>query len=190
MGSEGISLDDETARSVLILDSDISPLRFGLTGVSGLPLLALDFSPRSTGDRDRWERRLGFRPAELVVVTTETRDPDAVGADAIEQVTSPSDLTGLGMKATEHLARWDDGADAVTPVVVLNSLTILFQYAGMQAIYRFLHALTTRIANSDGHGVFFLDPLTQDDKTVHTLASLFDAVARRGDDGEWTVSAR
>lgn len=133
---------------------------------------------------------IGVRPTELVVVTSETRDPDAVDADRVEQVTSPSDLTGLGMKATEQLARWDDADEEFTPVVVLNSLTILFQYAGLQQIYRFLHALTTRLANSDGHGVFFLDHLTQDDKTIHTLSSLFDTVARRTDDGTWDLSTR
>ncbi|WP_231727763.1 DUF835 domain-containing protein [Haloferax profundi] len=180
----------ESARSVLVLDSDVETPPLGLASIRELPVLALDFSPRSTGDPDHWERRLGVRPTELVVVTSETRDPDAVGADTVEQVTSPSDLTGLGMLATKHLGRWDDSADGPTPLVVLDSLTILFQYADLQAIFRFLHALTTRLANSNAHGVFFLDPMTQDDKTVHTLASLFDAVAERTDNGEWDVRVR
>ncbi|WP_411965100.1 hypothetical protein [Haloferax sp. YSMS24] len=192
MGSEGIPLDDDTARTVLVLDSDICSEPLALTAVPNPRLLAVDFTPRSTGNPDDWEERLAIRPTELVAVTTETRDADALGADEVEQVTSPADLTGLGMKATKHLSRWEadaDGDDATTPIVVFDSLTILFQYAGLQSIFKFVHTLTTRIANVDGYGVFFLDPVTQDDKTVHTLSSVFDAIARRSGD-EWDIVTR
>ena len=189
MGSEGISLGDDTARTVLVLDSDIHSPPLGLADASNPRLLAVDFTPRSTGDPDYWERRLSVRPTELVAITTETRDPDAVGADEVEQVSSPADLTGLGMKATKHLSRWEAEEDGVTPIVTLDSLTILLQYTGLQSMFKFLHTLTTRIANVEGYGVFFLDPVTQDDKVVHTLTSLFDAIARRTD-GDWSIDVR
>lgn len=189
MSAEGTPLDDDATRTVLVLDRDTHPPPLGLAGVPDPRLLAVDFTPRSTGDPDDWEVRLAVRPTELVAITTETRDADAVGADAVEQVSSPADLTGLGMKATKHLSRWEADAHGATPIVVLDSLTILFQYAGLQSIFKFVHTLTTRIANVDGYGVFFFDPVTQDDRAVHTLASLFDATVRRTDD-EWDVAVR
>ncbi|KAB1198932.1 hypothetical protein GJR99_08295 [Haloferax sp. MBLA0078] len=188
-----MATENEPARSVLVLCSDIDSPPFGLSGVQNPRLLAVDFTPRSTGDRVYWENRLGVRPAELAVITTETRDSDAVSADEVDQVTSPADLTGLGMKATKHLSRWESEGEPhdepTTPIVVFDSLTILFQYAGLRPIFKFVHTLTTRVANVDGYGVFFLDPLTQDDKTVHTLSSVFDAIARRQGD-EWDVLTR
>ncbi|WP_416838364.1 hypothetical protein [Haloferax sp. DFSO52] len=203
MNAESISLNGETPWSLLVLGNDIDSPSLGLERVQKPRLLAVDFTPRSTGDPGHWENRLGTWPTELVVVTTETRDPDAVAADEVEQVNSPADLTGLGMKATKHLARWESNAETdfdleskstlqsevTTPIVVFDSLTILLQYASVQSVFKFLHTLTTRISNVDGHGVFFLDPVTQDDKTVHTFAAVFDAVARRSGD-EWDIESR
>ena len=103
--------------------------------------------------------------------------PDAVG----ETITSPNDLTGLGIRITEYLKRWQ-GNEART-VVCFDSLTALLQYVELETAYQFLHVLSGRFAAVGAFAHFHMDPTAHDDKTVETIVSLFDAVVELdGDD--------
>ena len=191
MMSEGGGRGGHVPRSVLVRGDGFTPQFGDVAGVSedaSLRLLALEFSPRVTTDLDAWERRLGRRPSELAVVTAGPGEGATETEHPVKSVSSPADLTGIGMATTKFLADWE--AAPGTPVVVLDSLTVLLQYTSTRSLYQFLHALTVRIGEADAHGLFHLDPATQDEKTVHTLASLFDAVADQTDDGEWRLRTR
>lgn len=112
----------------------------------------------------------------------------AGGAGATtETVTSPGDLTGLGIRITEYLQRWRD-ADGRT-VVCFDSLTAMLQYVELETAYQFLHVLTGRFATVDAFAHFHMDPAAHDDQTVETIVSLFDAVVEIDDDGT-TVRTR
>ncbi|WP_396610959.1 hypothetical protein ACH9L7_12125 [Haloferax sp. S1W] len=182
-------LSSGETQTVLVLDGGLSAPTADLVNGSDILLLALDFSPRGTVSPDGWQRRLGFEPSELAVVTTETRSTDSFDAVEVGKVPSPADLTGIGVQATKLLERWDNKRDG-SICVVLDSLTVLFQYAQLQPVYRFLHVLTTRIANVDGYGIVFFDPLTQDQQAVQSIASLFDAVVERSEADEWQTRQR
>ncbi|SEK93492.1 DUF7504 family protein [Haloferax larsenii] len=182
-------LGSEELQTVLVLDGGVSAPTGGLVNGSNVRLIALDFSPRGTETPTEWGGRLGFEPSELAVVTTDARSVDSFDAEMIQQVRSPADLTGIGVEATKLLDTWGEET-AATPCVVLDSLTVLFQYAQLQPLYQFLHALTTRIANVGGYGIAFLDPMTQDQQTVRSIASLFDATAERTDGDDWQIRPR
>ncbi|WP_410765943.1 hypothetical protein [Haloferax sp. DFSO60] len=195
----GELLDGRTScHSVLILGSGRSSGLTELVDVgspSRTPLLVISFSPQVSSDIDYWQDFLGFRPPDLTVITTDSATGTPNTEDTVSHVSAPSDMTGIGMQATEQLASWDDES-GLRPLVVVDSLTILLQYVSVKSLYRFLHALTVRLDASGARGLFFLDPQTQDDKTVYTFASLFDAIAERDEEtgaeesSEWSIRSR
>jgi len=110
-----------------------------------------------------------------------------VAEQAVESLSSPGDLTGLGIKLSEILKEWDHNDNQT--VVCFDSLTALLQYADLQTIYKFLHVLTGRFDAADVTAHFHLDPDACDQQTVSTLTSLFDTVVEL-EDGEWSVRSR
>ncbi|WP_255148759.1 DUF7504 family protein [Halorarius halobius] len=141
---------------------------------------------------ERWDDRVGDRPEELVLVTTSdtfagpTAD-DELDDIGIEYLSTPGDLTGLGMIISKYLERWHEADRRMA--LCFDSLTTLLQYEELHNVYRFLHLMTTRLAGAGAHAHFHLDPATQDEQAVSTLASTFDAIARL-EDGEWDVRSR
>lgn len=124
----------------------------------------------------------------LAVVSVETtRGSASTGETATadirtEYISSPDDLTGMGIAVTQVL----DGFGGPAPAVCLDSLTVLLQYADVEQTFRFLHVLFRYLADAGASFHAHLDPATQEDQALSTLASLFDAMARY-EDGEWQV---
>jgi len=109
----------------------------------------------------------------------------------LRRVSSPGDLTGIGIELTGILRRWHHD-DVTDPRVGLHSLSTLLMYADVKRIYQFLHVVTTRIATVDGVGVFTMDVSPRGD-TADVLTHLFDALVqvRDGSDGpEFRVRGR
>ncbi|MFB6120252.1 MAG: RAD55 family ATPase [Halobacteriaceae archaeon] len=90
-----------------------------------------------------------------------------------EWVSSPGDLTGIGMGVVK--AGRDIAAADPTRVAVLSLSTIL-QYGSLDRTFSFTHVLSGRIAAEDRLGVFTLDPTTHEERAVNSLTSLFDRV--------------
>ncbi|UPV73451.1 hypothetical protein M0R89_12965 [Halorussus limi] len=105
-------------------------------------------------------------------------------ADRVETVSSPGDLTGIGIEFSglyQNIHR--AGTERVR--AGLYSVSTLLMYADFQTVSRFVHTVSGRIAATDGLGVFFIDPATQDQKVVSTVTQLCDARVdvRERDDG-------
>lgn len=98
-------------------------------------------------------------------------------------VSSPGDLTGVGIELTGILREWHHDA-VVDPRVGLHSLSTLLMYTDLKRVYQFLHVVTTRVASVDGIGVFTLD-VSPGGSTHDALKQLFDALVevRPGEDG-------
>lgn len=105
------------------------------------------------------------------------------GDDRIRYVSSPADLTGIGMASSELIQTFDDRGLGVR--TALSSLSQLLMYADVKTVFRFLHILTGRIGTADGLGLCTLDSEAHDDQTVHTVRQLYDGMieTRNGDDG-------
>jgi len=132
------------------------------------------------------EDRLGEVPDRLRLVdcVSERGGGDALPADHVEYVSSPGDLTGIGIAVSEQLRRFDD-SDVERTRVAFYSLSTLLMYAELETVFRFLHVLTGRIGSIDAVGVFAVDPTTHDESTVNTLKQLFDGMIelREGGNG-------
>lgn len=112
-------------------------------------------------------------------------------ADSVETVSSPGDLTGIGIEFSglyQNIHR--SGTERVR--AGLYSLSTLLMYAEFQTVSRFVHTVSGRIAATDGLGVFLVDPATQDEKVVSTMTQLCDARVdvRARDDGASELRVR
>lgn len=109
--------------------------------------------------------------------------PDADGP-TVATVSSPGDLTGIGMELTDlYESFYDRGVRRLR--TGLNSISTLLMYADLQPLFRFLHVFTGRISTADSLGVFVIDPTSHDDRTTRTISQLYDARidVREGDGG-------
>ncbi|KPN29628.1 hypothetical protein SY89_00342 [Halolamina pelagica] len=151
----------------------------------------------------RWREHADGQPAEMGIVSVEdsTRSVAAdTGAGAtggpslpetnapIETVTSPNDLTGLGIRITEFLTEWAENENQT--VVCFDSLTALLQYVELETAYEFLHILTGRLATVDAFAHFHMDPEAHDDQTIEILTGLMDAVVEVDEAGIQNVRTR
>lgn len=154
-------------------------------------MLLVSYTKSPDAQLRRWRNHTDSRPANLGVVTVEdsTRSVAAAnGSDAmgpgqnrpVETVSSPNDLTGLGIRITEFLTQWEDDRQTV---VCFDSLTALLQYVELETAYEFLHIITGRLAAVDAVAHFHMDPGAHDDQTVESIVSLMDAVVEIDDDG-------
>jgi hypothetical protein len=193
--------------SVLVLSDSMDPEARASYYETLLPddpprphVLAIEYTRGPDGWLDEWREHVGHLPAETAIVSVNdaTRSaassavgPTAYGGDGTEStistVESPDDLTGLGIAVGEHLKRWEGSAGP--RLLTLDSLTVLLGYVDLKRTFRFLHVMVNRVKGAGGVGHYHMDPAAHDDRTVATLASVFDAVARY-EDGEWRITTR
>jgi archaellum biogenesis ATPase FlaH len=92
----------------------------------------------------------------------------------VETVSSPNDLTGLGIRITEFLTDWAENDNKT--VVCFDSLTALLQYVELETAYEFLHIITGRMAAVDASAHFHMDPDAHEEQTIEGIATLMDAI--------------
>lgn len=102
---------------------------------------------------------------------------------SVATVASPGNLTDIGVTLTEQLkslgARDDDAGPEVE--LCFQSLTSLLQYASLDDVYRFLHALLANLDAYSAVGHFHLHAGAHDERTVASLRPLFHRVEEDAD---------
>jgi len=128
-------------------------------------------------------------PTRVGVVDCTEEGADDPGNN-IHSVSSPSDLTGVGIEFSSlYESLHANGARQVRTAVYTLSPFIL--YASTKPVYRFLHTLTGRIRAADGLGVCAIDPDTVERETFSSLAQAFDArLELRNEDSEVAIRTR
>jgi KaiC/GvpD/RAD55 family RecA-like ATPase/DICT domain-containing protein len=102
------------------------------------------------------------------------------------RVSSPADLTGIGMELTTVLERlYADRAKRLR--FGLLSLTTMSMYSDAEQVVRFLHAITSRVEQADALGLVVAHSDTMDEERLQRLRSFVDGVVevreREGDTG-------
>lgn len=111
--------------------------------------------------------------------------------DRVRYVSSPSDLTGIGIEFSNVTRNASEaGVDRLR--VGLDSLSPMLMYVDLQRLFRFLHVFTSQVQSQDWVGFFVVDPESHDQQDVTTLQQLFDGVLelRLTDDGDREVRVR
>jgi hypothetical protein len=140
-------------------------------------VLYVSFTQQASACIDQWEES-GASARNLGVITVGDGS-SAVDRDGVvtEAVSTPSDLTGLGIQIGQFLSEWD------APVVVcFDSLTSMLQYVDFETAYEFLHAITGQVHAAGARAHFHIDPEAHDEKQVAGITSLFDASVSLGED--------
>ncbi|WP_318569881.1 RAD55 family ATPase [Salinigranum marinum] len=136
------------------------------------------------------ERRFDYENQPVAVVDCVTRQQginDVTEDERIKYVSSPVDMTGIGIKLSEILEEFYQTREIKHNRVMLHSLSTLLMYSDLQTVFRFLHVFTGRIQSVDGLGLFAIDSTAHDDKTMNTLKQLFDGIVTTHEEGEPTV---
>lgn len=92
-------------------------------------------------------------------------------SEEIKYVSSPGDLTGIGIAASGFMKQFHDRELGAR--VGLHTLSTLLMYADIQRVFQFSHVMTGRIEAADFVGVFTLDT-THNTEAVSILQGLFD----------------
>jgi KaiC/GvpD/RAD55 family RecA-like ATPase len=99
-------------------------------------------------------------------------------------VSSPEDMTGIGIKFSELLEEFHANRGLSRNRVLFHSITALLLYSNPETVFRFLHVFTGRIRSVGGLGVFVIESTVHDDRTMGTIQQLFDGVIEVADDAE------
>ena len=123
----------------------------------------------------------------VVDCVTERVRSSPTETDTVRYASSPTDLTGIGIEFTEFLEYFQSERSIARNRVLFDSVTTLLEYSTLQTVFRFLHAVTARVAEVDALGVFVVESSVHDEKTMATVRELFDGVVETDRDGGLSV---
>jgi KaiC/GvpD/RAD55 family RecA-like ATPase len=145
----------------------------------------------ATRTLEAYEERVppGTAAGELAVIDAVSRHQgtDELDDDRIGYVSSPVDLTGLGIELSEVLQAFYADRGIERNRVLFHSLSTLLMYSELRTVFRFLHVTTGRIQSVDGLGLFCIDSTAHEDRTTSTLKQLFDGVVETAEGTDPTL---
>jgi KaiC/GvpD/RAD55 family RecA-like ATPase len=115
--------------------------------------------------------------------------PPELPPDRYESVSSPGDMTGVGIAVEKYLKKTRGTVEGTR--VAYDSLTSLLQYVDSRRAYQFVDVMTGRFSSQGYVSVFTIDKTAVDDKVAGMFGHEFDIEARiRVSDGEREISIR
>jgi len=102
----------------------------------------------------------------------------------VHHVSSPGDLTGIGIGITKTLESLH-GAGADRGRMALMSLSTMLTYTDRETVFKFCHVLSSRLDAAGYLGVFTIDTGAHDEQTLQVIKQAFDGLVeiRDGDAG-------
>ena len=94
----------------------------------------------------------------------------------IRIVSSPVDLTGIGVKISYFFEIFITKKNIQKNQLHMNSISTILMYSNIQTIFRFLHVFTGRIKSIGGIGIYMIESGMHDEQAIATLKQLFDGV--------------
>jgi len=120
----------------------------------------------------------------IIDSVTKLSTPDIVDNTQVTFVSSPSDLTGIGIKFSSMVesifnGEFADAGDALFPPPVrfyIDSLTTLLMYRKLEVLYQFLHVITAKLKKMEAVGIYILNNESFDEKTLSLMKQLMNVV--------------
>ncbi|MFB6112142.1 MAG: RAD55 family ATPase [Halobacteriaceae archaeon] len=114
-------------------------------------------------------------PSRVAVVDcTGQGEKDTAPSDIhVETVSTPADLTGIGIKFSTMVERLRANDIDRVRMGLFNVSTMLM-YSDLRKVFTFLHTISGRISATGGLGVFVIDPSSHDEESVSMLNQLCD----------------
>ncbi len=115
---------------------------------------------------------------------TKLSTPDVSDTTQIKYVSSPSDLTGIGIKFSSLVESIFNGEfppsdQALFPPPIrfyIDSLTTLLMYRKLEVLYQFLHVMTSKLKKMEAIGVYILNNESFDERTLSLMKQLMNVV--------------
>lgn len=123
----------------------------------------------------------------VVDCVTQHQGRSASDSDLVKYTSSPTDMTGIGIKFSEFVEEFYTERNVKKNRVAMDSLSTLLMYSDLQTVFRFMHVLTSRIEDADAIGIHVLESTAHDLEEINTLKQLFDGVVEVDEDESVTV---
>ena len=130
-----------------------------------------------------YERRVtGMNNIQFGVVDCRAEGSSGRGGDAdtppglyIHHVSSPGDLTGIGIGITKTLESLH-GSGATEGRLALVSLSTMLTYTDRETVFKFCHVLSSRLDAAGYMGVFTIDTGAHEEQTLQVIKQAFDGL--------------
>lgn len=125
------------------------------------------------GDPSRVENavlKAGADPTDVLVVPVSGSSIRYDGPLRVADRTPPSDMTGVGVRFTEGLRRFDGPA-----WVVVDNFNIFLMYTDEKRVYRFMDSLTEKAREARARGLYCTVRDALADTTYEKFRNLFDS---------------
>lgn len=152
----------------------------------------------TTGDRaqtviEEFEQRVGSEAFNLGVVDSAGDQSNFQSEQAgvfVHHVSSPGDLTGIGIGITESLEDLhEQGVDQGR--LALSSLSTMLTYTNRKTVFKFCHVLSSRLDGADYLGLFTIDASAHEEQTLQVIKQAFDGMIEiREQDGQRQAQVR
>ncbi|MDO9035324.1 MAG: hypothetical protein Q7U51_08990 [Methanoregula sp.] len=120
----------------------------------------------------------------VIDAITKSSTPSIVDTPRLRFVSSPTDLTGIGIKFSNMIEAifegdFSDGESGLFPPPIrfcVNSVSTLLMYRKLEVLYQFLHVITAKLKKIEGVGIYILNSESFDDKTLSLIKQLMNCV--------------
>jgi hypothetical protein len=120
----------------------------------------------------------------VIDAITKSSTPSIVDTPRLMFVSSPTDLTGIGIKFSSMIesifeGEFSEGEAGLFPPPIrfcLNSISTLLMYRRLEVLYQFLHVFTAKLKKIEGVGVYLLNSESFDEKTLSMIKQLMTCV--------------
>jgi KaiC/GvpD/RAD55 family RecA-like ATPase len=129
----------------------------------------------------------------VIDAITKSSSPQSADSVAIKYVSSPSDLTGIGIKFTQiseaiFSGKFPSDNTGVFPPPVrfcVQSLSTLLMFRKLEVLYQFLHVLSAKLKKMEAMGVYIINSESFDEKTLSIIKQLMTVIVevRAGETG-------
>jgi hypothetical protein len=120
----------------------------------------------------------------VIDAITKSSTPGITDTTRLMFVSSPTDLTGIGIKFSNMIESifegdFSEGETGLFPPPIrfcVNSISTLLMYRRLEVLYQFLHVLTAKLKKTEGIGIYVLNNESFDDKTLSLIKQLMNCV--------------
>ena len=120
----------------------------------------------------------------LIDAITKSSTPGIADTSRLMFVSSPTDLTGIGIKFSNMVetifeGEFSEGEPGLFPPPIrfcINSISTLLMYRKLDVLYQFLHVLTAKLKKVDGVGIYLLNSESFDTRTLSLIKQLMNCV--------------
>jgi len=120
----------------------------------------------------------------VIDAITKSSTPGIADTQRLMFVSSPTDLTGIGIKFSNMIETifegdFSEGESGLFPPPIrfcVNSISTLLMYRRLEVLYQFLHVFTAKLKKIEGVGIYLLNSESFDEKTLSLIKQLMTCV--------------